>query len=63
MTAPPKGSNINNRLNESTYDKSAIFKITNNITSNIIGIKSSCDMTQTTMIKIVDINLIRPSKL
>ena len=63
MIAPPKGSNISNRLKESTYDRFAIFKIINRNISNIIGMKSSCEITQTIIMKIVEINLIRPSKL
>ena len=63
MTAPPKGSNIINRLKESTYDRFAIFKIISSIISNIIGIKSSCEITQTIIIKIVEISLMRPSRL
>ena len=63
ITAPPNGSSISNLLIESIYDNLAIFKIINNIISSIIGMKSSCEMTQTSIIKIVEINLIRPSKL
>ena len=63
MTAPPKGSSINNLLKESKYDNFAIFRIMSNIISNIMGIKSSCEITQTTIIKTVEINLILPSKL
>ena len=63
MIAPPKGSNISNRLKESTYDRFAIFKIINRTISNIIGMKSSCEITQTIIMKIVEINLIRPSRL
>lgn len=63
IIAPPNGSNINNRLNESIYDNLAIFNMTNNNISSIIGMKSSFETTQTTIIKIVDINFIRPSRL
>lgn len=61
--APPKGSNINNLLNESIYDNLASFNMINSNISNIIGIKSSFDTTHTTIIKIVEINFTLPSKL
>ena len=63
MIAPPNGSNISNRLKESTYDRFAIFRIINRTISNIMGIKSSCEITQTIIMKIVEINLILPSRL
>ena len=63
MIAPPNGSNINSRLNESIYDKFAIFNIVNKIISNIIGINNSFETTQTSIMNIVEINLILPSKL
>ncbi len=63
MIAPPKGSNISSRLKESAYDKFEILKIINSIISSIIGIKSSCETTHTRIIKTVEINLIRPSRL
>ena len=57
MIAPPKGSNINKRLNESTYDNFAIFNIINSIISKTMGMKSSFDTTHTIMISKVENNL------
>ena len=63
MIAPPNGSNINNLLAESQQDKLASLSTISKNISSTIGIKSSFETTQTRIIKMVEINLILPSKL